>query len=122
MSEEIQRTDGRSPEIVELEKRVPADRLASAIEGALEASAVTKGGAVIPDYRTRLAAAELVLAYTVGRPTQRTETVNVNMDAMSGADMVERLVKSPALREQLRAYLLEADERVLKEAKGRVVE
>lgn len=92
-----------------LESELAPALIARAIAGALTADAVTKSGARIPDHRTRLAAAELALNYLVGRPAQRTETLNINVDAQPGIDLVERLRSSPALREQLRKHLTEAD-------------
>lgn len=100
---------------------IPPERVIEKIAALMDATRPTKHGPAI-DTRAVEVGVRLWLAYTIGLPTQRTENVNVNVDAMSGADMVERLVKSPALREQLRSYLLEADERVAKMAKGRVVE
>lgn len=62
-----------------------------------------------PDMRTRLAAFSLMMAYKIGRPVERIETVSVNLDADSSHDIAERLAKSPALREQLRRSLAAAD-------------
>jgi hypothetical protein len=100
---------------------IPPERVIAKIGDLMDATRPTKNGPAI-DTRAVEVGVRLWLAYTIGLPTQRTENVNVNLDAMSGADMVERLVKSPALREQLRSYLAQADERVMKATSGRVVD
>ncbi len=95
--------------VIELE--LPASRIASAISDALVAEIVTKGGVKIPDHRSRLQAATLALAYLAGRPIERQEVVTVSVDADSSAGIADRLMKSPALREQLRKTLDDADAR-----------
>lgn len=107
--------------IEQMRTAIPAERVIARIDALLEATRPTKWGPAI-DTRAVEIGTRLWLAYTVGLPVQRTESVTVNMDAMTGDDMVERLVKSPALREQLRSYLAQADERVLRGTKGRVVD
>lgn len=96
-----------------LEIELPAAQIARAIGEALSATTVTKAGVAIPDHRTRMQAAELGLSYLVGRPTARTEAININLDADAAMGIEERLAKSPALREQLRRSLAAADEKSL---------
>lgn len=77
---------------------------------ATEAVSITKKGHEVPDNRTRLAATTLALAYVLGRPIERSETVNVNLDADAALGLKERLKSSPALRESLRIMLAEMGE------------
>ena len=80
-----------------LEKKISPDQVATVLFDALAATTVSRSGAVEPDTRSRLQAAGMILAYQVGTPIQRTESVNVNMDADSSVGMEERLMSSPAL-------------------------
>jgi hypothetical protein len=92
-----------------LEIELPAVQIARAIGEALSATTITKSGVAVADHRTRMQAAELGLAYLIGRPTTRTESVVVNLDADASLGIEERLAKSPALRDQLRRSLAAAD-------------
>lgn len=110
MSESKTITKPAPREIAEaLERQLPAQQVVKAIADALAATAVTKSGVSVIDHRTRLAAAELALRYTVGLPVQRTEAISVNLDADSGIGLDERLAHSPALRAQLAAALARAE-------------
>lgn len=93
--------------------RFPPERVIAHLERLMTATAVTKAGREIPDCRTQLAAIQLLLSYTVGKPVERQEIINVNVDP-KGADagneeMKERLRQSPATRKALRAVLEEAE-------------
>lgn len=74
------------------------------------ATCVTNGGKVIPDNRTRLAAAIYLSNQVLGMPVQRTENVNVNADADSAVGMEDRLRHSPALRSLFRKMLDRVEE------------
>lgn len=90
----------------------PPEVIHGHIAACMSATVVTRGGTELPDNRTRLAALQLLLAYTEGRPVERAqvETINHNLDE-SQESMEERLKKSPALRRSLAATLakLEAE-------------
>jgi hypothetical protein len=88
-----------------LEKRIAPEQVATVLSDALTATTVSRSGAVEPDTRSRLQAAGMILAYQVGRPVERTEAVNINVDADSAIGMKERLAHSPALRAMLRKML-----------------
>ena len=85
------------------------NKMADMLYELCEAECLTRGGHKIPDNRTRLAALSLVMAYLIGRPVERQEIVNVNLDADSSHGMMERLKSSPALRAQLKRMLDEAE-------------
>ena len=69
------------------------------------AECITKGGHKIADNRTRLAALSLAMAYLIGRPVERQEIVQVNVDADNALGLEERLRHSPALRAMFRKML-----------------
>lgn len=95
--------------MTELFHRIPPSRLVAKLERLLDATTQTKSGNLIADSRTQLAAAQTLVAYYVGRPVERQEVVNVNLDADSSLGIESRLANSPALREQLRRSLAAAD-------------
>lgn len=100
-------------ELIEsLREAFPPEVIHGHIKACMSANVVTKGGNILPDNRTRLAALQLLLAYTEGRPVERAqvETINHNLEE-SPDSLEERLRKSPALRRSLAATLakLEAE-------------
>jgi hypothetical protein len=98
-----------SPKVLSiLTEKVPPAEVADAIGDMIRAKRVTKNGVEV-DGRQREAGVKLWLAYAVGLPVQRVESVNVNLDAESGVGLRERLAKSPALRAALRKELDAAD-------------
>ena len=82
-----------------------ADRLAQLFDELAVATCITNGGREIPDNRTRLATAIYVANQILGTPIQRSEIMNVNLDADSAVGMEERLRNSPALRSMFRKML-----------------
>jgi hypothetical protein len=88
--------------------RIPPERIVAKLDQMLDATRKTKNGVDI-DTRAVETAVRLWLAYAVGLPVQRTESVNVNLDADSSVGITDRLARSPALRDQLRKALAEAD-------------
>ena len=110
MNESIVPARASAADIAEaLDREIPATVIAKAIAAGLVAETTTKSGVKVVDHRSRLEAARLALAYRVGLPVQRTESVTVALDADSSLGITERLAKSPALREQLRKALAAAD-------------
>jgi hypothetical protein len=95
--------------IQSLVEAFPPEVIHAHIAACMAATVVTKGGTVLPDNRTRLAALQLLLAYTEGKPVERqqVETLVHNSDPI--ADIEERLAKSPALRASLAAALAKAE-------------
>lgn len=92
-----------------LARETPPDQIARVLREAMSATTVSRSGAVEPDHRTRLQACDLAIKMTVGLPVQRSEAVNVNLDADSAVSMQERLAHSPALRAMFRKMLAQAD-------------
>jgi hypothetical protein len=102
-------TNQSSPLAAALGKAITPERIAATLSDALSATLLSRSGAVEIDTRSRLQAASLILAYLVGKPVERTETVNVNMEADSGLSLKERIQRSPALRAQLTQTLAEVE-------------
>lgn len=90
-------------------RSAPPERLAEVFADALSATTTSRAGIIEQDTRSRLQAAQLLLAYSVGRPVERVETINVNLDADSSIGLAERLKASPALRKSLRLVLEQAE-------------
>ena len=88
------------------------EEIRGTLKDMLTAVVVTKGGNERPDYRTRLEAVKMYLAYIVGTPIQRQEQVNYNLDIndLSEAELTQTLAKSPAMRKKIRAMLNAAEE------------
>ena len=89
----------------EIAQAVTGEQIASVLRQSLAADTVARDGTRQPDHRARLDAAKLLLAYGIGLPIQRTESVTVAIDAETGAGLHERLAHSPALRSALQAAL-----------------
>jgi hypothetical protein len=64
---------------------------------------------VEPDYATRCAASKLLLAYDVGEPVKRQQIIVTNVESME--ELQAKLQSSPALRQEMRAMLEEADKK-----------
>ena len=88
-----------------IHKHVDPDKVGQVIGKMMEATRTLKDGRELPDTRTQEAGVKLYLAYMVGMPVQRSETVNVNVDADSAIGMEERLRHSPTLRAMFRKML-----------------
>jgi hypothetical protein len=89
--------------------RVPPQKIGETIQRMLEAKRYHKDGTELDDTRTMEAGLKLYLAYVVGMPVQRSESISVNVDASTLADMEERLSKSPAMRQAFRRVLESAE-------------
>jgi hypothetical protein len=61
-----------------------------------------------PDYSTRCAAAKTLLAYDVGEPVKRQQIIVTNVESMD--DVQKKLAASPAMREEFRRMIVEAEE------------
>lgn len=93
-----------------LAKKIPFEMVSEALFRALTATTVSRSGAVEQDTRSQLQAASLILENRVGRPIQRSESVNVDLSADSAVGLEARLRHSPALRAMMRKMLERVDE------------
>lgn len=84
---------------------IPPETVAQTIASLMTASRTLKNGTVLPDTRAQDSGVKLYLAYMVGLPVQKTESVNITLDADSAVGMEDRLRKSPALRQALKGIL-----------------
>lgn len=92
-----------------IHEHVDPEKVGKVIAKMLDAKRTHKNGNVLDDTRTMEAGIKLYLAYMIGTPIQRSETVNVNLDADSAVGMEERLRHSPALRAMFRKMLERVD-------------
>ncbi len=86
----------------------PSERIVTALANALEADLVNRDGSRGPDHKTRVAAAQLLLAYRVGRPVERQQVVTARAGERQET-FAEKLARSPALRELYREELDKAE-------------
>jgi hypothetical protein len=75
----------------------------------MTATMTSRSGIVEPDHKTRVHAATLTLAYSIGKPINRQEIVSVNIGASADEDLASRLKKSPALRRMMLRIIAEAE-------------
>jgi hypothetical protein len=90
-------------------KAFPVESIVDLLLRLSTAKTYSKSGTEYDDCRTQLAAATLLLNYVVGRPVERQEIVNVNLDADASVGIDDRLRKSPALRESLKRAIEKAE-------------
>lgn len=93
-----------------LAEKIPFDMVADALFRALTATVVTRSGALEPDTRSQLQAASIILENRVGRPVNRQEIINVDLNSEASESIQERLRKSPAMRHALKRILCKAEE------------
>lgn len=84
-----------------LDAKIPDSKIADVLELAMTANQVERDGTVRPDHKTRLAAAQVALAYRHGRPIERQQIITANVGP-TDSDLIERLAHSPALRAAIR--------------------
>lgn len=89
--------------------RIEPDAIGETLEALLSAESRGRDGTVQPDHRTRLEAAKLILAYTVGQPIQREHRIEEQRGKGDGYDDLRR---SKSLRAAVRRDLdrLDAEE------------
>ena len=101
-----------------------AGKVLCQIEAAIEATtavwdAERKKFVDRPDYKTRLSACELFMAYGVGLPLQRSENLNINAQAQPPESTEDQLSKSPGARQAMRRILEGAEARAAKKEADR---
>lgn len=95
---------------VALAKFVPSSLIAERIRELVNATRINRDGNEEPDVRAREAGLKLALAYKVGTPIARSESVNVNLDADNAVGLADRLRDSPALRAMMRKMIERAED------------
>lgn len=91
-------------------EKIPPHLISRALSEALVATSVSRSGAVEPDTRSRLAAAQMILDRVLGKPIERQQVVSAQVGCPDG-DLIERMVHSPALRSAIRNLLEAAEKR-----------
>lgn len=97
--------------IAALHRHVDPDDVGRVIGSMLKAKRKLKDGTELEDTRSQEAGAKLYLAYTVGMPVQRSENVNVDLNADSSLDIEERMENSPALLAQMEKIIAKVKSR-----------
>jgi hypothetical protein len=92
-----------------LEREISPEQIAAALTDALTATTTSRNGILEVDYRTRLQAASMVLAYQVGRPREAPEATAKPKESSSEEAFKANLRRSPALRASIQALLDEAE-------------
>jgi hypothetical protein len=95
--------------IAAVARHVRPEKIGQVLERLMDAKRYLRDGTELDDTRAQEAGAKLYLAYMIGTPIQRVETVNVNLDADSAVGLEERLRHSPAMRAMMRKMLDKAD-------------
>jgi|GEM_PF-1776931 len=92
-----------------LEREIAPEQLAAALADGLRATITSRSGVREIDYRTRLQAASMVLAYQVGRPREAPEAPPIPKQSLSDEEVMADLRRSPALRKGMRSMIEEAE-------------
>lgn len=89
-----------------IDQHAPPEDIIKALADALDADTYTREGKVVPDHRTRLAAAQTLLMHRRGRPTEAPEPKRNGGDA-GGKDLLE-LLSDPEYAAKVEAALAAA--------------
>lgn len=98
------------------------DEMATAASEALTAtqrfwSKEDKDWEVVPDYKTRLTAFQMIMAHLEGEPIKRIVTASLGNPGGPGPDLDSQLAASPAMRAAMRRRLEKADRAAAARAK-----
>jgi hypothetical protein len=110
MNPSFEQTNNSQRLLEELVRKIPVERIVETLVDCMHATTVLKNGVVVADWRSRLEAVKLVLAYLVGLPIARQEIVSVKkVDSNSELDFEERMASSPALLASVKAMVARAE-------------
>ena len=87
-----------------LAEQFPAEVISEKIDELLNATRELKDGTILTDTRSLEAGLKLLLAYTVGKPVERTETLTVNVET-TPEQLSAQIESSPALKARLKKLL-----------------
>lgn len=97
--------------------KIPDSRIADVLLEGMSATTISRSGAVEPDTRTRIQAANLVIQYKVGRPgVSDGPPASSNDEGEGKVDLVERIAQSPAFFRSVEEMLAKAAK--LRDSKG----
>lgn len=90
------------------------EKAVAALEAALKATRTVycpKSKELIeePDHRVRAAAAVDLLCFTDGKPVERRENVNINIDGQDAKAVEDKMLSSPAMRAALKRKIEQVD-------------
>ncbi|MCP5534252.1 MAG: hypothetical protein H7A48_13870 [Akkermansiaceae bacterium] len=84
-------------------KKIPDEEIEAALRSCLSATTTNRSGATEPDARTRLAAADLIIRYRVGRPREAPEPTP-KAKGVSADDVFERAKETESYRKSMLAH------------------
>lgn len=96
-----------------LARRISNKRLVDVLWECMHATTVLKNGVVIPDWRARLEAIKLILAYMIGTPIARQEIVVSQLDDDDDEDFIDKMARSPMLLACMKRQIARAEARKL---------
>jgi hypothetical protein len=96
--------------IASIAAQIAPGRIGKVLDAMLDAKRHLKDGTELDDTRTQEAALKLYMAYMIGMPVQRSESVTVALDADSAIGLQDRLRNSPHLRESMRKMIERAED------------
>lgn len=96
-------------EIIDAEME-PQEIIRTIAQAALNAENYTKGEAVVPDYRTRLAAAQTLLMHRRGKPSEAPADPKAGSEEAGKADLLS-LLEDPEYAARVEAALAAAKKR-----------
>jgi hypothetical protein len=89
--------------------KIPDSRIADVLLEGMSATTISRSGAVEPDTRTRIQAANLIIQYKVGRPGVSDGPPAASNDEGEGkADLVQQMAQSPAFFRSVEVMLEKA--------------
>jgi hypothetical protein len=90
-----------------LDRECPEDRLAAVISEGLTATVRNRDGTVSPDYRSRLASAQLALFFKHGKPVERQEIHQTVTNRSEEENM--KTLASPAMLAAMKNLIAKAE-------------
>lgn len=109
MNPSTERNDGSFPEAIA--EFIPIPLIVESLSACLNATTTTRDGTTVPDCRTRLETAKLILGYMIGTPIPRKEALPVPEDSRDGRDLEDLLMQSPTLLKNMKETLARVEAR-----------
>lgn len=109
MNPPTQQNDGSFPEVIA--EFIPIPLIVESLSACLNATTTSKNGTTVPDCRTRLETAKLILGYMIGTPIPRKEVTPVKEGSQDGRSLEDQLMQSPALFKELKDALARVEAR-----------
>ena len=112
MNLHTEQNDGTFPEIIA--EFIPIPLIVESLSACLNATTTSRNGTTVPDCRTRLETAKLILGNMVGTPTPRKEAVPIQENSNDGRNFEDLIMHSPILLKQVKDTLERVEARKAK--------